>query len=86
MQQEYVIVQLVLQDVFVKQRLVRFGFLSVFILEIVFQGLTNCQNVVCANGGVCNSIPSTENGVEVQCSCLTGRNISSNLEKHQYIS
>ncbi|CAF0900388.1 unnamed protein product [Adineta steineri] len=40
-------------------------------------GQTTCQNVVCANGGVCNPIPSTENGVEMQCLCLNGIKILS---------
>ncbi|CAF3290222.1 unnamed protein product [Rotaria socialis] len=35
-------------------------------------GQTNCQNVVCANGGVCNSVATIENGVDQQCSCLDG--------------
>jgi len=35
-------------------------------------GSGTCQNVVCANGGVCNPVPTIENGVEVQCLCLNG--------------
>lgn len=55
-----------------KYRMVRFYFLSMFILVISFLVPTTCQNVTCANGGVCNPIPSTENGVEMQCICLNG--------------
>jgi len=32
----------------------------------------NCQNVLCANGGVCNPTPTYENGVEMQCLCVNG--------------
>jgi hypothetical protein len=43
-----------------------------FILGSSFLAPSNCQNVTCANGGVCNPIPATENGVEIQCICLNG--------------
>lgn len=35
-------------------------------------GSTNCQNVVCANGGICNPTPTVENGVLIQCQCPSG--------------
>lgn len=46
----------------------------IYLRCIDFLGQTNCQNVVCANGGICNPIPTTENGVEMQCLCLNGIN------------
>jgi hypothetical protein len=74
-----VFVQLVLRDCIVKHQPVGFRCLSMFVLEISFLGSTNCQNVICANGGVCNPTPTTENGVEIQCLCLNGiRNLNSN--------
>ncbi|UJR27520.1 hypothetical protein I4U23_008804 [Adineta vaga] len=33
---------------------------------------TGCQNIVCANGGVCNPNPPTENGIIMHCSCPNG--------------
>jgi hypothetical protein len=65
---------MVLRVFIVKQQLVKSRLSSLFILEINFLGLPNCQNVVCANGGVCNPVPTTENGVEMQCLCLNGNN------------
>ena len=67
---------MVLRVFIVRQQLVksRLLLLLLFILEINFLGLPNCQNVVCANGGVCNPVPTTENGVEMQCLCLNGNN------------
>jgi hypothetical protein len=62
----------VLRVAFVKHWLVEYRLLSLFILEINILVPTGCQNVVCANGGTCNTVPTIENGIEMQCSCLDG--------------
>ncbi|CAF1253428.1 unnamed protein product [Rotaria sordida] len=31
-----------------------------------------CQKITCVNGGVCNPVPTANNGIEAQCWCLNG--------------
>lgn len=41
--------------------------------EISLLAPINCVNVTCVNGGVCNPISSTINGIELQCICPDGK-------------
>ncbi|CAF1151511.1 unnamed protein product [Rotaria sp. Silwood1] len=43
-----------------------------FVINIVCIGQELCRKITCVNGGVCNPVPTANNGIEAQCWCLNG--------------
>ncbi len=48
-------------------------------LNSIYIGQDLCRRLVCENGGVCNPIPTANNGVDPQCWCALGKQNSNDF-------